>query len=250
MNFLRTTSLLFAALALSACAVNPVPTPATASDRANIATDVGAAGHDSSADADLQGSGSDTGTAAESDTATGAETSTGNDTGTGADTDGDPDTHGDTSTTLDAAEPDTAAPDAANIDTASADIASTDAFTPFVFSSLEIGQQWGPCPPSVPCSNWWTLFYDGSVDLIKKSVKSKTTVSVTDLVAMQKILASAAFQQGIKTGFACDPPPTDISVHMKLKVSGVSHQQNVTGCVMSGPKGNAADKLFKILTKY
>ena len=247
------------AIALSACAVNPVPTPgdetankrngdnnglisgdATASDTGRQgatdtlsggggADDAGSAGGADTGGAAADAGGVDDAGAGDAPTSADTEDSTSDDGAGDADTD-QTDTVADTSTA-----PDTAVADASE---------------GFLFSSLTAHRGWGPCPPNMVCSESWELAQDGAMSVTKKGVTAAAQMSATDLTAVKALLKDQAFIDGITKGFVCNQPPTDIFLSLELKLSGAIHKQTVTGCVLSGPSGNTAAAMFKLLSAY
>ena len=91
---------------------------------------------------------------------------------------------------------------------------------------------------------------DGAVATDKEGVTGQATMTGTDLSALDQILTSSEFLTGMQRGFTCDPPPTDIGYSITLELTKATYQQDVTGCVVSGPAANPAQKAVQLVSKY
>jgi hypothetical protein len=69
-------------------------------------------------------------------------------------------------------------------------------------------------------------------------------------LALDVIVSSAPFLEGMAKGFVCDRPPTDVFVSLRLDRDGATQTQGVTGCVFSGPTGNLPRRVNELVTKY
>lgn len=126
---------------------------------------------------------------------------------------------------------------------------------PADWQELDIDEGFGPCPPGQSCVSSWKLTPDGSLTTDKQGVPGHATLSADDLRAADAILRTASFRRSMANGFQCDPPPTDVGISFTLRSPNTTGgfeeaHQDVTGCALSGPKGNDAERLFAILQKY
>jgi hypothetical protein len=108
----------------------------------------------------------------------------------------------------------------------------------------------GPCPPDKICQWSWKVDPTGALSISKEGVPSSAQLSVEDLREVERLLTSAAFRTGMKSGFACDPPPTDQSIAFQLELPTETLMRDVTGCALVGPDGNPAKLVWMVLSKY
>jgi hypothetical protein len=115
---------------------------------------------------------------------------------------------------------------------------------------FQVNQGAGPCPTENGCSWEWVVSPDGAVATTKQGVSGQATMSSEDASALDAILTSAAFQASMQSGFTCDPPPTDIGYSFTLELAQATYQQDVTGCITTGPQGNLAQSAAELVTQY
>jgi hypothetical protein len=116
------------------------------------------------------------------------------------------------------------------------------------WSRFEIVQGAGPCPPGGSCTWDWVVTPDGEVTSSKQG--DAGAQMILDPWRLRMALDGPEFRLGMQNGFQCDLPPTDVSVTFKVVIDGVSIQQDVTGCAISGPADNVAQALFDMLKNY
>lgn len=115
---------------------------------------------------------------------------------------------------------------------------------------FEIHQGAGPCPPGEVCTWDWIVTTDGSVQIDEQGTARTATLTAGDLSTLDALLASDAFVGGMKEGFDCDPPPTDIAVSFVLAFDDEGRlSQDVTGCVTSSTD-TAPRRAFELLNAY
>jgi hypothetical protein len=115
--------------------------------------------------------------------------------------------------------------------------------------SFKIDEGWGPCPTADGCASQWLVTPDGMVMTNKSGVGSQAQMSASDLSALEAILVSPAFQTGMRQGFSCGPPPTDVGVTFSLNLPSGPVSQEVTSCVFSGTT-NPAASAHELVSKY
>jgi hypothetical protein len=115
---------------------------------------------------------------------------------------------------------------------------------------FQVNEAAGPCPTLDGCKWQWIVTPEGAVATEKEGVTGQASMSAGDLSALDSILKSSAFMTGMQVGFTCDLPPTDIFYSIRLELTQVTYEQTVTGCVLSGPAGNPAQKAVKLVIKY
>jgi hypothetical protein len=108
----------------------------------------------------------------------------------------------------------------------------------------------GPCPPQMSCSSGWVVSPDGHIAKTRGGDAGAAQMTPSDLLALDAIVSSAPFLEGMAEGFVCDRPPTDVFVSLRLDRDGVTQTQGVTGCVFSGPVGNLPRRVNELVTKY
>lgn len=102
------------------------------------------------------------------------------------------------------------------------------------WNRFEIDVGYGLCPPGEICSWSRVVSPDGSVQVDDQGTSYSTQLSAGDLAALDTLLSSPTFELGMKIGFVCDPPPTDIGAGFVLDYDDGGHlAQGVTGCVTS-----------------
>jgi hypothetical protein len=126
---------------------------------------------------------------------------------------------------------------------------------PSAWTELDVEQGSGPCPPGQSCNWSWSLTPDGTVTTLKAGVGGAAMLSAADLRTADAIARSESFRRSMASGFQCDPPPTDVGVRLRRRAPNTTGgyeetSQDVTGCAISGPKGNDAERLFALVRKY
>jgi hypothetical protein len=91
---------------------------------------------------------------------------------------------------------------------------------------------------------------DGQITTDKQGVLAQAWMSEDDRAMLADLIATVAFAEQMKNGFICDPPPTDIWYGFGLGLSGLAFQQDVTGCLTTGPPGNIAENMARIVMAY
>jgi hypothetical protein len=119
-----------------------------------------------------------------------------------------------------------------------------------VWERLEIDQGAGPCPPEQVCQWTWSVTPDGTVSTMKEGVSATVQLDGSDLADLVSFIDGPELRLGMRDGFPCDQPPTDVGVSMSLVLSGDTLEQDVTGCATTGPEGNVAGQVFSLLRKY
>jgi hypothetical protein len=118
------------------------------------------------------------------------------------------------------------------------------------WTALEFDQGSGPCPPGQDCTATWRLTPDGHLAMSKFGTVSSATVDSLLLDAIVGIIDGPDLRSSLRDGFTCDPPPTDVGWSMKLELSTGPLQNDVTGCLTTGPDGNLAKQVFDYLKNY
>lgn len=115
---------------------------------------------------------------------------------------------------------------------------------------LQVDEGWGPCPPDEICAIQWLARPDGSVQVMRDGESSTSTMPAADLEALEAIIADPSFLSGMQSGFECELPPTDVAYNVTLELEDAEYVEDVTGCVLSGPAGNPAERAVELLSKY
>ncbi len=118
------------------------------------------------------------------------------------------------------------------------------------WQSFRVDEGWGPCPGEEICANQWTVVPSGAVTTFKQGATSEATMPASDLEALNAIFAEPAFTNGMKDGFSCDQPPTDVAYSIVFETPSGTDTQDVTGCVLSGPASNPAERAVDLVSKY
>jgi hypothetical protein len=233
-----------ACVVMAGCVVNPVPTPAEEGGTTKRSTsDSGATDRGGQEGASDVSAATDS-AMAEPDAGANKPDSSTPDSST-------PDSSTPDSSTLDSSTLDSSTPDSSTPDTSAPDtLQPPDTSGAFFFSSFKILKGWGPCRPKMICNSSWVLEQDGKLAVTKKGTKTDTALSATDLAKVLPLMAQQAFIDGMTKGFTCDQPPSDIFISFELALSGATHKQPVTGCVIAGPAGNVAQQLDKVISAY
>ena len=119
-----------------------------------------------------------------------------------------------------------------------------------VWERLEVDQGAGPCPPAQVCQWTWSVTPDGTLLTVKEGVMATVQLDASDLADLVSLIDGPELRLGMRDGFPCDQPPTDVGVSMSLVLSGDTLEQDVTGCATTGPEGNVAGQVFSLLGKY
>ena len=75
------------------------------------------------------------------------------------------------------------------------------------------------------------------------------TLSSADLDTLLANLNMDAFATGMRDGFKCPPPPTDIWYSFVWKTSAGEQTQSITGCVVSS-EPSLAKATYDLMKKY
>jgi hypothetical protein len=126
-------------------------------------------------------------------------------------------------------------------------------FPPAAWQSFSMMRQVGTLsvhrfPPvcAVDDCSGWTITPDARVAITKRGQSSASTLSTADFATVDAILRDRSFREG----FSCDPAPADEDISGVIKRGGLSTGFSVAGCVLTGPKGNAYQRLFEVLQSY
>jgi hypothetical protein len=91
---------------------------------------------------------------------------------------------------------------------------------------------------------------DGTLRTTMAGAPGEATLSAEDRLAIDGILRSDAMLIAMTQGFACEASTVDLSYHFILELGGPSFDQDVSGCLNTGPEGNDAQRLWEILQAY
>jgi hypothetical protein len=105
------------------------------------------------------------------------------------------------------------------------------------------------CAAGTNCS-LWTITPNAHVAVINPQGTHDATLSTSDFATVDGIMRSMSFRQGEMTGFMCDPSPGGQIISFDESRTGGVEGQDVTGCVLTGPSGNALQTLFNVVKGY
>jgi hypothetical protein len=114
---------------------------------------------------------------------------------------------------------------------------------------FQVDQGWGPCAGAI-CANQWSAAPDGSVLVMREGAPSSATMPAADRDALNAIVTDPDFVASMSGGFSCEQPPTDVAYSLTLELADAEYVQDVTGCVLTGPAGNFAERAVELLGKY
>ncbi|HVJ16132.1 MAG TPA: hypothetical protein VM686_11905 [Polyangiaceae bacterium] len=115
---------------------------------------------------------------------------------------------------------------------------------------LQLDEGWGPCPGDEICAEQWIARPDGSIETTKGGEMQSATMPNADREALAVIIADPEFLSGMMSGFDCGIPPSDVAYNMTLELPDGEYVEDVTGCVLTGPAGNAAERAVELVSKY
>jgi hypothetical protein len=119
------------------------------------------------------------------------------------------------------------------------------------WSSFRFAQGAGPCPPESTCRWTWSVTPDGAVVTDKEGVPGAATLGAADLAEVDALVRSDEVLKNMVQGQFCGPPPTDVSISLTIDAGGPAPlEQDVTGCVFSGPDGDPIARLWEIVRVY
>jgi hypothetical protein len=126
-----------------------------------------------------------------------------------------------------------------------------DAETPVgPWRKLTITNAYGPCPPNRSCTSTWSVTPDGHVESNRLGDAGASQMTPADLSALDSILTSAAFVEGMKNGFSCGPPVTDVFASFQLEIGAASLRQDVESCIFPLTPTNPPRRVNDLVTKY
>lgn len=117
-----------------------------------------------------------------------------------------------------------------------------------IWQELDVVVGAGPCPAGQPCTSTWKVTPDWAVAANKNGVASNTALPFSVQSMVTNAVNGPDLRVGLRDGFNCDPPPTDVSVTFRLVLDTMTLERDVTGCATSGPDNNVVKQVFNLVT--
>jgi hypothetical protein len=95
-----------------------------------------------------------------------------------------------------------------------------------------------------------TVTPDAHVAVIDPQGTHDATLSMSDFAAVDGIMRSMTLRQSETAGLTCDSSPGGQMISFYESRTGLLVGQVVTGCVLTGPSGNALQALFDVVKGY
>lgn len=119
------------------------------------------------------------------------------------------------------------------------------------WAELTLDYLWGKCSLGTMCRRVLTLAPSGAISIANEGREGTKKLSDDDLAAVDAIVSTAAFRQGLALGFNCPGPPTDVLVDLRLRTADATLQREVTGCIYgNGGVDTPPKRLHDLLAKY
>jgi hypothetical protein len=131
-------------------------------------------------------------------------------------------------------------------------------FPPAAWDSLTVDEHSGNgislpprCSPGGSCS-LWTVTPDARVVVVNAAGTHTATISPADFATADSILRSEPFRRRVVSASTCDPPSGGPTIVFEVTRGGSTCLigLDVSGCVLVGPTGNDAQRLFNTVTPY
>lgn len=119
-----------------------------------------------------------------------------------------------------------------------------------VWQEIDVLEGAGPCPDGQPCTWTWKASANGALAINKNGVASTAQLSQDDLSRLNQLIDGTEVRVGMRDGFKCDLPPTDVGYSLHLVLDTQSFDQDVTGCATTGPDNNTVKQITTMLTAY
>jgi hypothetical protein len=116
--------------------------------------------------------------------------------------------------------------------------------------SLEFSRSVGPCPPGEVCEWTWTVQPNGDVATVAQGEPGQAQLTPGDLELVNGLSNGEQLRTGMADGFVCNEPPTDLYVSLRLELGAGSLEQDVTGCIVSGPENWPVNLLWDTVSAY
>jgi hypothetical protein len=131
-------------------------------------------------------------------------------------------------------------------------------FPPAAWDSLTVDEHSGNsislpprCSPGGSCS-LWTVTPDARVVVVNAAGTHTATMSPADFATADSILRSEPFRRRVVSASTCDPSSGGPTIVFEVTHGGSPCLigLDVSGCVLVGPTGNDAQRLFNTVTPY
>lgn len=99
------------------------------------------------------------------------------------------------------------------------------------WSSFLVSKGGGPCPEPAGCFIRHRFSPDGTVDIEEPEGTTEAILSVEDQNTLLELLASDELLAGMRDGFTCPTPPSDVGISFVLTFPEAEYTQSVTGCI-------------------
>jgi hypothetical protein len=134
------------------------------------------------------------------------------------------------------------------------------AFPPAAWTSFAIDENTGTtnviatppsCAPGGAC-RLWTLTPDAKVNVVDAKGTHTATLSAADFATVDAVLRSESFRGSTQAASSCAAVPSGNATWVSFDVSWgtATIGMDETGCVVTGPAGNDAKKVYDVIKGY
>jgi hypothetical protein len=96
----------------------------------------------------------------------------------------------------------------------------------------------------------WRLLADGTLDVTKGGTVLRTSVTAQTLATIANIVGGPDLRLELRDGIQCLLSTTSEVSHLTLEIPSGALEADVSGCLSSGPNGNAPRQIYDELKGY